>query len=78
MTKYLEKEVTKVLKGTGCVVTGFGPDSVAVMGDARFYGPCVFVRFPSGTTMERVAILSNKITNEVPGISRVMMEIAPQ
>ncbi|HWB33750.1 MAG TPA: hypothetical protein VG753_00280 [Candidatus Paceibacterota bacterium] len=67
--------VQRLVEPLGCSVTGLGPDAVAVMGDARFYGPSVFVRFPKDCSMDEVSRISTRITNEVKGIARVMMEI---
>ena len=71
----MQSAIEGVLKDTGCVFTGFGPDAVAVMGDARFYGPCIFVRFPAEMQHDEIAKISTRLTNEVRGISRVLMEI---
>lgn len=71
----LVAEVEDALAFTGCTVVGLGPHSVAVMGDARFYGPCVIVRFAPWHTTVEVTHLSTKITNEVRGISRVLREV---
>jgi hypothetical protein len=68
-------EVAALAEPLGASAIGIGPDAVAVMGDARFYGPCVFVKFPAGYSMEEIGRLSTLITNTVTGISRVMMEI---
>jgi GMP synthase PP-ATPase subunit len=68
-------KVNEVVKPFGCETTELGPDSVGVQGDYRVHCPSVYVRFPKGITMAEAAVISNKVTNEVPGISRVMMEI---
>ncbi len=65
-----------VLKDTGCVATDLGPDSVGVQGDARFVGPCVYVDFPPDMDWDQIGKISTRIVNEVPGISRVMKNIA--
>ena len=59
----------------GCQVSGVGPESVAVMGDARAVGISLTVRFPKGTAHQEIARISNKITNEVRGVTRVLMDI---
>ena len=69
-------KVNVLLEPLGCKATDLGPDSVGVQGDARFYGPCVFVDFPSEMEWEEISKISTRITNEVPGISRVMRNIA--
>jgi GMP synthase PP-ATPase subunit len=70
-------KVNAAIKPFGCIATELGPDSVGVQGDGRVYCPTVFVKFPLGISIEQVALISNKVTNEVPGISRVLMEIIP-
>ena len=67
--------VQAVIGPLGCTATDIGPKSVAVMGDARFYGPSVFVQFPEASSMDEIAHISTKITNEVKGIARVVMEV---
>lgn len=76
MTADLAAQVEKILAGTGCTLAGFGPDSVAVMGDARFYGPSVCISVPPWIDMEQVGRLSSRITNEVKGVSRVLVEVS--
>lgn len=68
-------KINKVIQPFGCVATELGPYAVAVMGDDRFYGPSVFVTFSIAMNMEEVGKISTKITNEVHGISRVLMNI---
>lgn len=75
MAEDLVAQVEAMLAYTGAEVIGLGPDSVAVMGDSRFYGPSIVIKFPPGTTNEKIAEISTKITNEVKGISRVLIEI---
>lgn len=72
----LLQKVNTVIAPFGCVATELGPDSVGVQGDNRAYLPSVYVRFREGMTMEEIAEVSNAITNYVPGISRVLMEIS--
>ena len=73
----LLSRVNEVIKPFGCIATDLGPDGVGVQGDARVYGPSVFVSFPPHTNNEDISRISNKITNEVPGITRVLMNIVP-
>ena len=74
----IQIDIEGVLKGTRCSFCGFGPNAVAVMGDARFYGPSIFVKFASTMTKEQIGAMSNRLTNEVRDIARVMMEVVPQ
>lgn len=71
----LLEKINAVLQEHGVHATDLGPDSVAVMGDARFYGPCVFVSFPTEFSMEQIGRISTRLINEVPGVSRVLMEV---
>lgn len=68
-------KVNKSLEGSGCIATGLGPYAVGVQGDYRVYWPSVFVTFPKDISKEKLTEISNKITNEVRGISRVLMNI---
>lgn len=68
-------KVQSVVQPFGCIATELGPNSVGVMGDARFYGPSVYITFPPNISMEEVSRISTRITNEIPGISRVLMNI---
>ena len=72
----LLSKVNALLEPLECKATDLGPNSVGVQGDARFYGPCVFVNFPSEMDWEKIAEISTRIVNEVPGISRVMRNLA--
>ena len=71
----LRRWVDKLIAPRGCEVTGFGPYSVGVQGDARVYLSSIFVSYPTDTTMETVSEISNEITNKVKGITRVLMDI---
>ena len=71
-------QVNTLLAPYGCKATELGPDSVGVQGDARAHGPSVFVQFPLGTSQEKIAEISNLITNRAKGITRVLMEISIQ
>lgn len=71
-------EVQTLVGPFGAVATALGYNSVAVMGDARFYGPTVIVKFPPSMSIEACGLLSTRITNEIPGIARVLMEIEHQ
>ena len=68
-------QVHEIVSEYGGTATDLGPDSVGVQGDARFYGPCVYISLPSGMSHDRIAYISNRITNEVRGISRVLLNI---
>lgn len=67
--------VNAVIARYGCVATDLGPDTVGVKGDNRFCGPAVFVRFPRDMPQNEIATISTTITNSVPEIGRVLMEI---
>ena len=71
-------QVNAVLKETGCVATDLGPNSVGVQGDGRVYDPVVFVTFAEGMNWVRIGEISNMITNQVPGITRVLMNVTRQ
>ncbi len=73
----LAAEIDRLIEPWGCKVTGFGPNAVAVMGDARAYATSVIVRFPPGTDQEEIGRVSNEITNNVRGVARVLMDIEP-
>ncbi|MBY0473418.1 hypothetical protein K2Q00_04050 [Patescibacteria group bacterium] len=73
----LLQKVNEIVSSYGCVATDLGPDSVGVQGDARVVGPCVFVRFPPEMSHEQIGLISTKITNQVKGITRVLMDITP-
>ena len=79
MMKMNEEEILEkvraVVEPFDCVVTGLGPDSVGVKGDARFYGPSVYVKFPKDMDWEKISEVSTSITNNVPEISRVLMDV---
>ena len=68
-------KVNMVLAGTGCIATDLGSNSVGVQGDARVYGPSVFVTFAEGMDMAKIGEISNMITNQVRGITRVLMNV---
>ncbi|MEX0916908.1 MAG: hypothetical protein WDZ90_00045 [Candidatus Paceibacterota bacterium] len=67
--------VNELIEDRGCIATELGPDSVGVQGDARVLGPSVYVRFPQGASDELIREVSADITNRVPRITRVLMEI---
>lgn len=69
------EHVQTVVDQYECIATGFGPDAVAVKGDARHTGPSVFVDFPEGSTREFIERVSTEITNRVPEICRVLENI---
>lgn len=71
----LLEQVNRLLRPYGCRATEMGPQSVGVQGDSRVHLPSIYVRFRDGMTMEEIAQVSTRITNEVKGISRVLMEI---
>ncbi len=73
--EYLQ-QVNNVVQPFGCVATDLGPDAVAVKGDGREVGPSVLVTFPSEMSMKEIGKISTKITNEVPHICRVLMNLA--
>ncbi|OGC80715.1 hypothetical protein A2943_02395 [Candidatus Adlerbacteria bacterium RIFCSPLOWO2_01_FULL_51_16] len=77
MQEDLLTSVKRAVAGMECEVLCLGPDSVAVMGDARFYGPSVIIKFHSGITAVREAEIATKITNDVEGISRVLAQVLP-
>lgn len=58
-------------------VIGLQANAVAVKGDARQYGPTVMVRFSANVDDERRAELSTLITNQVPEITRVLVDCLP-
>ena len=68
-------KVNELISPYGCKVTELGPASVGVQGDARVYGPSVYVLFPINTSHEEISRISTEITNKVSGITRVLMEI---
>jgi len=71
----LLEQVQKVVEEFGCTATDLGPDAVGVKGDARFYGPSVYVTFPPEMTPEQISHVSTEITNRVQGVSRVLMNV---
>lgn len=68
-------EVQKLIESFGCRVTGIGPEAVGVMGDARAVGISLTVSFPRDISGPEVMRISNKITNEVRGVTRVLRDI---
>lgn len=58
-------------------VLGLQANAVAVKGDARYYGPTVMVRFSANVDHERRAELSTLVTNQVPEITRVLVDCLP-
>ena len=75
--KELLDRVNHLIEPHKCRAIEIGPDSVGVKGDARAYGPSVFVRFPPYMSPEQVKVISTEITNKIPEISRVLQEILP-
>jgi GMP synthase PP-ATPase subunit len=71
----LLEQVNNVVRPHGCEATDLGPDSVGVQGDARAYGPSVYVTFPEDMSPEKVSEISTEITNRVRGITRVLRHI---
>lgn len=71
----LAARVNEVIAPYGCAVTGFGPEAVGVMGDARRVGTSVLISVPPGTSPEVVREISTEIINKVRGIARVLMDI---
>ncbi len=67
----LIKEVNDLIEPFG-VVSGLGPNAVAVMGDGRSVGASVTIRFTSNAN---IAELSTMITNRVRGVARVLMDV---
>lgn len=53
-------------------VTALGPDTVGVLGDARYVGMAIGIRFVEDA---KAAELSTGIINRVRGIARVMVDI---
>jgi GMP synthase PP-ATPase subunit len=70
-------QVSEVLKNTGCTMIELQAPSVGVQGDARVYGPTVVVDFGDETRWEHIGSLATKIINQVPGVTRVLMNITP-
>lgn len=68
-------KIRRVLEHTGCDLTGVGPKAVGVQGDARSYGISAIIRFPPDTTSERIAEISNLVTNRTREVTRVLMDI---
>lgn len=71
-------KINDVLKDTRYVATHIGPPSVGVQGDARVYGPSVAVDFgfnDGPPDWKRVGEYATEIVNQVPGITRVLMNI---
>ena len=69
------REVNQVLKESRSRVVELSAPAVAVLGDARFYGPTIIVRFNPRLTMEEIGKLATRIINEVKGLSRVLAEV---
>lgn len=69
------REATEVLKESRSTVVELSAPAVAVLGDARFYGPTIIVRFNPRLTMEEIGALATRIVNEVKGLSRVLAEV---
>lgn len=70
-------KINAILAPLGCSAAELGPNSVGVQGDGRVYWPCVYVAVPETMTLEEIADISNKITNEVPGTSKVLTYLIP-
>lgn len=58
-------------------VLGLQANAVAVKGDGRQYGPTVMVRLSANVDHERRSELSTLITNQVPEITRVLVDCLP-
>lgn len=69
-------DVAAVIKEYGEVL-GLQAHAVAVKGDARQYGPTVMVRLSANVDHERRSELSTLITNQVPEITRVLVDCLP-
>mgnify|MGYP003395353037 CR=1 FL=1 len=70
-------EVNAVIEPLSCKATDIGPESVGVQGDARVYKPVVFVTFPIEMTMDEIGKISTMVTNQISGVSRVLMNVMP-
>lgn len=70
-------QVNEVLKGTGYVATDIGPSSVGVQGDARVYNPSVIIDFglENKPKWDDVSKAATEVINQVPGVTRVLMDI---
>lgn len=76
--KTILNHVDTILADSGGEALEISADAVAVKGDARQYGPTVIVRFSDNVTSESRAALVTKITNQVPEITRVLVEYTPK
>lgn len=72
-------EIVAHVQALVCSEGGYGVQlvaaAVAVKGDARQRGPGVLFRVPGSMTEQQRIELSNTITNHVPEITRVLIEI---
>ena len=85
MPKKKRRSNKKILEHVDIILADFGGEAVeisanavAVKGDARQYGPTVIVRFSDNVTSEHRVELATKITNQVPEITRVLVEYTPK
>jgi hypothetical protein len=69
-------KVNETIANSGCVATSLGTNTVGVQGDARVYLPSVYITCPANMSSEDTGIIAAKIINEIPGISKVLVEIA--
>ncbi len=69
--------VQSIISEFGWTVVELQIDSVAVKGDARQYGPTVVVRVTFDTPGERISEIATMLTNQVPELTRVLVEIPP-
>ena len=70
-------DVAAIIDEYGGEALGLQANAVAVKGDARQYGPTVMVRLSANVDHERRAELSTLITNQVPEITRVLVDCLP-
>lgn len=78
LRRRLQRKVERKLAGTGFTFLSFGPDAVNVQGDGRVVAPVVLVTPPDGSTSERAGEVCTSLINEVPGITRMLIDISRQ
>lgn len=71
----LKRKIMKLLKPYSCEFIDFGPNAVAVKGDTRVVGPSVIIAFPNGMSDEKIAQISNEVTNKNRAVCRVLRHI---